>query len=104
MARAIVTPPPCETREAAMCRRAFRFRRRGDQRKAMLLLREAAHVAERDPKVWVLYGAQCMRTGRVDEAERAFSHAAWLRERAHETRKARLTRALVSVLSGTRAA
>jgi hypothetical protein len=45
-----------------------------------------------------------MRTGRPDEAERAFSHAAWLRERTHEMAKACVTRALVSVLSGTRAA
>ena len=104
MARKFEAPPIDETREAALCRRAFRFRRRGDDRRAMLLLREAAHGAEHAPKPWVFYGVQCARTGRLDEAERAWAHAAWLRERAHQPAKARVTRALGTLLVGTRAA
>src|SRR5258706_5688120 len=104
MARPATSPPVHETREAGLCRRAYRFRRRGDDRRAMLLLREAAHGAEDRAAPWVQYGVQCARMGRLDEAERALAHAAWLRERAHEPAKARITRALRSLLSGTRAA
>ncbi|HVU05247.1 MAG TPA: hypothetical protein VHE30_26045 [Polyangiaceae bacterium] len=93
-----------ETREAALCRRARRSRRRGDERRALLLLREAAYENEHEPKLWVFYGLQCARTGRVDEAERALLHAAWLRERAHEPAKARVTRELLDAVLGNRAA
>ena len=70
----------------------------------MLLLREAAHGAEHAPKLWVLYAVQCARVGRFEEVERALAHAAWLRDRAHEPGKARVTRALTALLSETRAA
>jgi Flp pilus assembly protein TadD len=64
----------------------------------MLMLREAAHENESDPRLWVLYAVQCTRVGRLDTARRALAHAAWLRERRHEPRKAHVTRALLDRL------
>ncbi|HEX4475081.1 MAG TPA: hypothetical protein VH142_08400 [Polyangiaceae bacterium] len=98
MARRVVEDTVPEPRDAALCRRAFRFRRRGDDRRAMLLLREAAYENEHDAKIWTLYGVQCARVGRTDVAHKALSHAVWLRERQNETRKALVTRDLLSRL------
>jgi Flp pilus assembly protein TadD len=95
---------PEETREASLRRRAVRFRRRGDDRAAMLALRQAALENEEDASLWTLYGVQCARLGRVEEAERALSHAAWLRDRRKEPGKARTTRAILRRLMGDRAA
>src|SRR3982751_4985351 len=89
---------PEETREAAFRRRARRFRRRGDERGAMLSLRQAAHENENDAPLWTLYGGQCARVGRMNETERALSHAAWLRDRQREPGKARTTRAVLDRL------
>jgi Flp pilus assembly protein TadD len=83
---------PVETPEALLCRRAWRFRRRGDERRAMLALREAASSHEQDAKLWALYGVQCMRLGHMASASQALLHAAWLRDRQHEHRKASVTR------------
>jgi Flp pilus assembly protein TadD len=93
-----------ETREAALCRRAFRHRRRGDDRQAMLLLRDAANENEECPRLWTLYGVQCARLGRRDAAKSALVHAAWLRDRRGEPRKAASTRAVLDRLSPDRAA
>ena len=89
-------PPADETREAASRRRAWRHRRKGDERKAMVELRGAAHENEHDPRLWTLYGMQCARIGRRDVARQALAHAAWLRDRAGETAKATVTRALIA--------
>jgi Flp pilus assembly protein TadD len=70
----------------------------------MFALRQAAHENEEDAKVWTLYGVQCSRVGRMDEAERALAHAAWLRHRQREPGKARATRAVLTRLMGERAA
>ena len=87
-----------ETSEQALCRRVRRFRRRGEHRRAFLALRDAAHTNERDPRLWALFGAQCWRMGKVDQAHKAFSHAVWLRERGQEHRKAAVTRQLLEQL------
>ncbi|HEX7670205.1 MAG TPA: hypothetical protein VF395_11505 [Polyangiaceae bacterium] len=95
---------PEETREASLRRRAARFRRRGDDRAAMLALRQAAHENEENAALWTSYGVQCARLGRMDETERALTHAAWLRDRSNEPGKARTTRAIRQQLIGERAA
>lgn len=89
--------PPVETLDAsaALCRRARRFARRGDDRRAMMTLREAALGDEGDARLWTLYGAQCLRMGRLDAARQALGHAAWLRDRQNEPRKAQVTRDLL---------
>ena len=92
---------PAETREMALCRRARTWRRRGEHRRALLALREAAHFCEDDARLWALYGAQCARMGRLGEAREALVHAAWLRERRQEHEKARTTRAFVARLDAS---
>lgn len=62
----------------------------------MLLLREASHLREDDPRLWALYGVQCLRSGRVEAGKKALVQAAWLRDRQGEPRKARVIRALLS--------
>jgi Flp pilus assembly protein TadD len=64
----------------------------------MLALREAAHADEGDARLWVFYGMQCIRTGRIDAARQALGHAIWLRERQHEAAKAAVTRRLLDSL------
>ena len=98
MARTLSQPNFDETPEQALRRRVRRFRRRGENRRAMLALREAALKNDRDAKVWTLYGAECMRMGRRDAARDALRHAAWLREREREYGKARTTRRLLELL------
>ncbi len=75
--------------------RARRHAERGDQRRAMQLLREACFEAETAARLWVLYGMQCVRARRRDEALRALRHALWLREKARDVARARVTRDLI---------
>jgi Flp pilus assembly protein TadD len=70
----------------------------------MLALRQAAHENEYDAKLWVLYGVQCAKVGRLEDAESALTHAAWLRDRRHEPAKAIVTRTILARLVGERAA
>lgn len=64
-----------------------------------MVLRDAALEHDDDARLWALYGAQCARVGRLDEATRAFAHAVWLRERRREPGKAAATRALLDRLA-----
>jgi predicted TPR repeat methyltransferase len=89
---------------ASLVRRAARLRRKGDDRQAMLLLKEAAHGHAEEAKLWVLYGVQCTRVGRFDTAVQALNHAVWLRTRAGEHAKARVTRGLIDAAGTSRAA
>src|SRR5262245_18044503 len=68
--------------------RARKARRRGDLRRAFLLLREAASIHEYDARVHALFGAAAVRAGRYDEGALALRHARWLRSRAGETGRA----------------
>ena len=88
----LALPLPTEAHDVVMCRRAWRQRKRGDERRAMLLLRDAAHRNEDDARIWALYGVQCGRAGCLEAATRALGHAVWLRVRRQEPRKAQVTR------------
>ncbi len=83
---------PTETHDVVLCRRAWRQRRRGDERRAMLLLRDAANLDDTDARIWALYGVQCRRAGCLEAAERALAHSVWLRVRRREPRKAQVMR------------
>jgi Flp pilus assembly protein TadD len=76
--------------------RARRQRRRGDDRKALVLLREACFKAGSDARLWTLYAAQSWRMGRSAEARQALTQALWLRERAHDTARANVLRSLIA--------
>ncbi len=90
------TPPEGESSASALCRRALRHRRRGEERRALVLLREAAHSSHGDAHLWAQYGVQCLRMGRKEHGAKALAQAAWLRERAGQHRRAAVTRALAS--------
>ncbi len=70
----------------------------------MVALREAASIAETDPKLWALYGSACFKANRLTEAERAFGQALFFRERAHEAGRARALSAIIARLGASRAA
>jgi hypothetical protein len=80
--------------------RARRHSERGDERRGMLLLREACFAAEFEPALWVHYGLSCLRARRRDEGFRALAHALWLRERARDQGRVRVMRDLIAHLSG----
>jgi hypothetical protein len=79
--------------------RARRQSERGDERRAMLILREECFAVESDPALWVHYGLSCLRARRRDEGFRALAHALWLRERARDLRRAAVMRDLIAHLS-----
>jgi len=80
--------------------RARRQAERGDERRAMLILREECFSVESDAALWVHYGLACLRVRRRDEGFRALAHALWLRERARDSVRARVMRDLIAHLSG----
>lgn len=88
-----------ESREQALLRRARRFRRRGEHRRALLALRTACFENRGDPRLWTLYAAGCARLRRRDEAALALRQALWLRKRLHDTARARVTLALIERLA-----
>lgn len=79
--------------------RARRHRRRGESRRALVVLREACLRDEESASLWTLYGAWLAEDGKNDEARRAFRHALWLRTSSGEREKARVTRALLESLA-----
>jgi hypothetical protein len=79
--------------------RARRQSERGDERRAMLILREECFAVEHDAALWVHYGLSCLRVRRRDEGLRALAHALWLRERARDEARAQVMRDLIAHLS-----
>jgi Flp pilus assembly protein TadD len=90
-----------ESRQPAVTavERARRQVERGDERRAMLILREACFAAESDARLWVHYGLSCLRARRKDEGFRALAHALWLRERVRDHARVRVMRELIAHLS-----
>jgi Flp pilus assembly protein TadD len=98
------SPPEFSSRSELLLRRARRAHRRGEHRQALVALREASLLAETDAKLWALYGAACARANRLDEAERAFAQALYLRQRQHDARRERSLRRVLQHLGLGRAA
>jgi Flp pilus assembly protein TadD len=82
----------------ALVARARTSARRGDGRKAFLLLERASNLASDDPRVWTLFAVQCQRMGKLEDATRSFRQAIWLRERTHDDRRVRVLQRLLSEL------
>jgi Flp pilus assembly protein TadD len=78
--------------------RARRLRRRGEPRKAIVALREACLRDDRAAWAWTLYGAWLGELGRTSDAEAALGHALWLRKRAGDEPRARVTERLLARL------
>src|SRR3954469_9407970 len=97
-------PPGFPSRTEMLVSRARRAHQRGERRQALVALREAALLAESDPKLWALYGFACAKSNRLEEAERAFGQALYLRQRQHDTGRANALRGLIARLALGRAA
>ena len=87
-------PTEADAVEATL-RRAVRLRRKGERRKALVLFREASGLDEHSARTWALLGAHCAALGLVDEAARALRQARWLRDRAGDHARARVTAKLI---------
>lgn len=67
----------------------------------MLVLREACHREATSARLWTLYAVACVRNGRRDDAVDALKQAVFLRERARDVARVRVTRELLDhVTSG----
>ncbi len=64
----------------------------------MLALRTACNHQMGDPRLWTQYAVACLRVRRYEDAERALGQALWLRQRAHDDARARVTRQLIAQL------
>jgi len=91
-------PPGFPTRAELLLGRARRAQQRGERRQALVALREAALLEETDAKLWALYGAACAKANRLDDAERAFTQALYLRQRQHDAPRANALRDLIQRL------
>jgi len=89
----------CRQPATTAVERARRQSDRGDERRAMLILREACFAAESDAALWVHYGLSCLRVRRRDEGFRALAHALWLRERSRDAARVRVMRDLIAHLN-----
>ncbi len=97
-------PPGFPTRIEMLLSRARRAQQRGERRQAMVALREAASLAETDPKLWALYGSACTKANRLEEAERAYGQALYLRQRQHDAGRVASLRGVIERLGVHRAA
>lgn len=94
-----VYPLPVDTSPAdQLLRRALRFRRRGEARRALVALREACAYDDRSPRAWTLYGVLCAELGRTTDAEDAFKRAIWLRKHARQHGRVEALRSLMTRL------
>ncbi len=89
------SPPPVPAVQSLLGK-AWRHRRRGEDRRAMLVLHEACCRQSDSARLWTLYAVQCLRAGRRDEAEKALKQALWLRQRQRSPEKSRVTAALLA--------
>src|SRR3954454_25413116 len=90
--------PGFPSRSELLLGRARRAQQRGERRQALVALREATLLAETDAKLWALYGAAGAKANRLDEAERAFTQALYLRQRQRDVRRANSLRNLIQRL------
>jgi len=90
--------PGFPSRTEQLLSRARRAQQRGERRQALVALREATLLAETDPKLWALYGSACVKANRLDEAERAYGQALFLRQRARETGRVNTLRGVIERL------
>jgi hypothetical protein len=93
--------PAPEARADVLVRQARRWRRRGEHRRAMVALSQACVLRQQDAALWTLYADACVRARRREAAADALGQALWLRQRARDHGRARVTRRLRDrVLSG----
>ena len=96
--------PAFPSRTESLVARARRAQQRGERRQALVALREATMLVETDARLWALYGAACVKANRLDDAERAFTQALYLRQRAREAGRAQALQGIIARLGLVRAA
>lgn len=79
----------------ALIRRSKRQLRKGDPRAAVVTLQRACSLDEWRARTFTLLGALLRDVGKRDDAERAWLHARWLRQRAGEASRAEVTMRLI---------
>ena len=92
------------SRTEQLLNRARRAQRRGENRQALVALREATLAAQTDPRLWALYGGACAKAKRIDEAQHALGQALYFRQRQHDKARARSIQSLLDRLKRLRAA
>ena len=97
-------PPGFPSRTEMLMSRARRAQKRGERRQALVALREATLLAETDAKLWALYGSACVKANRIEEAQRAFCQALYLRQRQRDVGRANTLRSVITRLGMSRAA
>lgn len=93
-----LTTCPADPAEAA-CARARRARRRGVVREEVNALRLACSLREHDATLWTLLAFALQRMARTAEAVEALRQALWLRQRAGENARARVTHVLLVAMN-----
>lgn len=71
--------------------RARKLRQKGDRRRALVTLRDAANQDEWGARTWTLLGALLAEMGQRAQAADAFERARWLRARAGDKARALVT-------------
>ncbi len=92
------TSTPADPAEAA-CARARRARRHGILREEVNALRLACSLREHDATLWTLLAFALRRMSRHVEAAEALRQALWLRQRAGEHARARVTHLLLAAMT-----
>ncbi len=100
MRRRRVRKAPLEAADATerLRRRAAKFARRGDYRKAALSLRQLVSLDGR-ARSWVAFGAMLRRAKRYEEALEAYKQGLWLLRREGQDRRAFTVAKLILELS-----
>lgn len=88
---------PTDTREQVLKRRARRFARKGDYRKAALALRERAALTN-EPAAFVALGDMLRRAHRVAEAVQALKQGMYLHRRRGARRRAKTVERMIVAL------
>jgi Flp pilus assembly protein TadD len=83
--------------------RARKLRRKGEERRAIVALRQACNLDEWRARSWTLLGWHLAQLGRRDEAMRALQQARWLRLRSGEPARAAVTARIAERLSAAAA-
>lgn len=100
MRRRRIRNAPAEATDPArrLRRRAAKFARRGDYRKAALSLRQLVCL-DGTARSWVAFGAMLSRAKRYEEALEAYKQGLWLMRREGHDRRATTVARLILELS-----
>jgi Flp pilus assembly protein TadD len=91
----------CSERAEELTVRAQKLKRKGELRRAVVVLREACAIEEENAVRWMLLGDVLFRTGKKEDAARAMKQALYLRERWGDRARAGAIRRILLNLGRT---